>query len=138
MFTLHLAGSEVRALRMDGDRLCIEFSAACVAREAADVQASGQDRHEMGYLKPLSLWLDGVQWHPQEQTASLTDCFGAVAQGQVRIDGQAIAALRLPLAERGVIDLTLSMQARDTWCCTARQLRCDIPDNARFIASMAC
>lgn len=138
MFTLHLAGSEVRALRMDGDRLCIEFSAACVAREAADVQACGLDRHEMGYLQPLSLWLDEVQWHPPGQAVALNECFGAVAAGTWQIDGQAIKALPLPQRHEGQIGLTLSMQARDTWQCTARQLRCDIPDDARFIASMAC
>jgi hypothetical protein len=140
-FTLVLAGSEVRRVHCEGTRVCIEFSAACVQQHDGQhdtLTPSAISRPIEGYLKPLLLELHDATWCTPDGDTTLADCFGAVADGSLRVNGQAINTIALPLVLDGPIDWSLSMRARSTWHGTAQHVSCQVDHDARFIESMAC
>ena len=81
------ADSEASAVAVDADILRIRFAAA---------------RVDDGWLQSLDLALAGATW-----TGPLGECIGRIAEGQVRVDGRALARLAVPCELAGDIALEL-------------------------------
>jgi hypothetical protein len=126
--------SEIAAVQVCGSGLCMRFSAAHVRRTAPGAAA------EDGYLPGVELhWLQ-ARW----EGSPLRSCIGPLADGQWR-DGAALRR-RLPLAParealggtadgvEGHFELRNGERLR-VW---AQALRIVLPEDPRFLESLAC
>jgi hypothetical protein len=128
--TLDFSGSEVLALVREGDALVLHFAVACVRRS----QATGE-RHLEGFLKPLSMRLEGGTLLGEPGVG-----MGALSEGSVSAasSGLAQASVVLPWRVTGPVELELVFRQGAVWRISAVAAQCVPGPDARFTESYAC
>ena len=112
------ADSEAGAVAVDADILRIRFAAA---------------RVDDGWLQSLDLALAGAAW-----TGTLGECIGRIAEGQVRVDGRALARLAVPCELAGDIALELRFANATTLSARGRALSVTPPGDAQAVDDFSC
>ncbi len=131
-YTLLWDGSEVAWVRAEGADVLIKLSAAAVSKQEGPSSDAIAQR-ETGFLRPVALRLVGASG-----LTHASDWFGALSDGCVVTNGQAMRALPLPCRLSGGLSLQLHFKARDTLTLQAEALHGEVDADSVYAESYAC
>lgn len=129
---IELDDAQVAAVEVSGTTVTLLLPAV-----PAQQAGSGADgRPVPGYLGGVRITLDGAQLQCGEGCV-LADCIGAVRQGRLTVDGQALRTLPVPADWNGATVLALEWHNGAALHIRATRVRLSAPANG-FRESFAC
>ncbi|WP_029001217.1 hypothetical protein [Azohydromonas australica] len=129
---LVFADSEVAAVAVRGDGLCVRFSAAHVRRLLRPAGAGADE----GYVPALELHFERACW---EDGGRLQACIGPLAQVQwCEETAGPRRSLPLPYASPGAVEAHFEFRNGERLAVRAASACVEAPDGLRFLESLAC
>ncbi|WP_157604455.1 hypothetical protein [Rhizobacter sp. Root1221] len=121
--------SEVSSVEGDADVLCIRFSAACVHRSAG---TPGVDSGA-GYAQALELRLTNPAW-----AGKPSECIGRLSDGRIHVDGQLLALVPVPYANKGDVSLVVQFANGAELSALAKGVTVQQVGEPRYVESFSC
>lgn len=121
--------SEVSSVEVDAGVLCIRFSAAYVHRST---ETPGGDSGA-GYAQALELRLANPTW-----AGKLSECVGRLSDGQIHVDGQLLALVPVPYANKGDVRLVVQFANGTELSALAEGVVVQQVGEPRYVESFSC